>query len=62
MDDIFFIKSDDGYYGGHAGEGDDARVHWLPERKGAVVFRTERSAQARVDELGISDIAEIVGY
>lgn len=58
--DVFFIKSDEGYYGGHTGEGPGARAHWLPERKGAVVFRTRKAAQARIDELELS--AEVEGY
>ncbi len=55
--DVYFIKSAEGFYSGHAEGG---KVFFIPERKGAVVFRSERSAQDRIDELKID--AEVVGY
>jgi hypothetical protein len=61
MNDVFFIKTERGFYSGHRGEGAGAQVFWKPERKGSVVFRSEGEAEDRVNELNIQN-AEIVGF
>lgn len=48
----FIKKDDDGQY--YAGDDAD-KAFWISGRKGAVVFQSESSAQARIDELELRD-------
>jgi hypothetical protein len=49
---FWFIKNAAGLYY-HGGTGD--RVSWQTARTGAPTFPTEKSAQDRIDELGLED-------